>query len=122
MIEQDIDRLRKKLFTQRKEVFQELQDLNEGWDRVSERDIQTEEKAQKAELTEVFAQLDERRQREVEEIDRALTKMVDANYGICEDCKKPIPLERLLALPATRYCIKCSTMEEEKEKRPQVLA
>lgn len=100
-------------------MFQELRGQNEGWDEIGTHDIESEAKAQLAEL---FAKLDERGQREFAEIDLALTKIVNASYGICEDCKKPIPLERLLALPVTRYCSKCSTREEEKGKRPQALA
>lgn len=109
MTEQDLERLRKKLLKQRQEVFKELHDLNEDWQEMSERNIEYEEEAQKAELTELFGKLDERGQREIEEIDLALTKMTNAIYGICEGCKRPIPLVRLEALPATRYCIKCSS-------------
>ncbi|WP_411953714.1 TraR/DksA C4-type zinc finger protein [Alkalibacillus sp. S2W] len=45
---------------------------------------------------------------QLEEIDHALNKMDDGTYGICEKTGKPIPLERLQAMPTARYTIKHS--------------
>jgi DnaK suppressor protein len=118
MAEQDLERLKKKLLRKREEVFHGLRDLEKGWDEMGGHEIEFEEEAQKAELTELFAQLDEREQREIEEIDLALSKMAAARYGICEGCKKTIPLARLDALPATRYCLGCSVRKEEAMKIP----
>ncbi len=122
MAEQDLERLRKKLLRQREEVFHGLHDLEKDWQELAEHEIEFEEEAQKAELTELFAQLDEREQREIEEIDLALSKMAAAIYGICEGCKKSIPLARLDALPATRYCLDCGARKEEKMKIPPAFA
>lgn len=38
------------------------------------------------------------------EVDRALARIKAGNYGSCETDGKPIPLERLHANPATRWC------------------
>jgi DnaK suppressor protein len=38
---------------------------------------------------------------------QALRRMTEGTYGICEDCKKPIPLGRLRALPHARQCVRC---------------
>ncbi len=35
------------------------------------------------------------------------------NFGICHSCEKPIPFERLDALPHARYCLDCKLKEEE---------
>lgn len=43
----------------------------------------------------------------LKDINLALEKIRKGNYGICEKCKKPIPLERLKAFPEARYCKKC---------------
>ena len=118
MTERDLERLKKKLIKRRREVFQCFQSLEEGWQELSERDIEYEEEAQKAALTELFKQLDEREKQEIEEIDLALTKMAGITYGICESCNKPIPTERLESFPAARYCLKCAASEEEKGKIP----
>ncbi len=39
------------------------------------------------------------------DVERALAKLDDGRYGICETCGKTIPDERLEARPATRYCL-----------------
>jgi DnaK suppressor protein len=41
------------------------------------------------------------------DVNRALEKIKKGNYGICERCKKEIPLERLEVIPEARYCINC---------------
>lgn len=38
-------------------------------------------------------------------VEQALQRMDDNNYGTCELCRQPIPFERLLAVPATVHCV-----------------
>ena len=38
-------------------------------------------------------------------VEKALQRMDDGTYGICEVCGEPISAERLEALPATARCI-----------------
>ena len=38
----------------------------------------------------------------------ALTKIDDADFGICFRCKKPIPLGRILLIPQAITCVNCS--------------
>jgi len=46
-------------------------------------------------------------------IDRALERIREGTYGICECCQKPIPTGRLNALPFSLHCIKCQEEMEE---------
>jgi len=48
------------------------------------------------------------------EIDEALKRIENGDYGKCEICNKPIPHVRLEARPFTRYTVDC---QEELEKR-----
>jgi DnaK suppressor protein len=41
-------------------------------------------------------------------IDRALEKVEEGTYGICDECGGPIGESRLEALPATSLCITCA--------------
>lgn len=118
MGEQELEHLKNLLLQKRNDVFKCLQGLESDWQALSERDIELEEVAQKGALSLLFDQLDEREKKEIEEIDLALTKMAAATYGSCEMCRKPISLERLKALPAARFCLKCARKEEEKHKKP----
>lgn len=109
MTENHLEQLKAKLLRQRQEIFGRLHSLENGWQALSEPDIEIEEEAQKAQLSELFNRLDLQEQQQIEEIDLALTRMAAATYGLCETCRKAIALERLQLLPATRYCFKCST-------------
>jgi DnaK suppressor protein len=43
----------------------------------------------------------------VDELEHALDRIADGTYGRCQRCAGPIPLERLDAIPHTRYCVAC---------------
>jgi RNA polymerase-binding transcription factor len=49
--------------------------------------------------------LEEGAQQTLGQIDRALAKIGDGTFGICERCGKPIGEERLLARPWATLCI-----------------
>jgi RNA polymerase-binding protein DksA len=42
------------------------------------------------------------------EIDAALARIEQGEYGRCEDCRRQIPERRLRALPYTRHCVACA--------------
>lgn len=44
----------------------------------------------------------------VVEIDAALGRLAAGTYGTCTRCRRPIPPERLRALPAARTCVTCA--------------
>ena len=108
MDEQDRQHLKSLLLRMRQEIYDRLQGLESDWDALSERDIEWEEEAQKADLSGLYHQLDEREKGEIEEIDQALMKLAADTYGVCEKCRKPIALNRLKTLPATRFCKRCA--------------
>ena len=43
----------------------------------------------------------------IREAARALQRMAEGAYGLCGNCHRPIPLGRLRAMPAARYCTRC---------------
>ena len=53
--------------------------------------------------------------RELSQIDRALARLKQGTYGLCEACQGKIPIGRLNALPYTTLCIEC---QREMEKYP----
>ncbi len=48
----------------------------------------------------------------LEQIDKALERLENNTYGICEECAAYISLERLKALPFATRCIECKRKEE----------
>jgi len=55
--------------------------------------------------------LDEREQKEIQAISRALARMELGEYGSCEVCGKEIEVERLEAIPWTPVCSKHARTE-----------
>ncbi|MCS6852845.1 MAG: TraR/DksA C4-type zinc finger protein [Gemmataceae bacterium] len=56
---------------------------------------------------EIASQLAQLEARELAQIERALTRMKQGTYGICEGCQCRIPVARLNALPYTTTCVRC---------------
>jgi RNA polymerase-binding transcription factor DksA len=54
------------------------------------------------------AALLEQAQRRLADVDAALARRAAGDYGICENCGRPIAPERLAARPAARTCIDCA--------------
>lgn len=50
---------------------------------------------------------------ELREIGRALDKIEEGTFGVCESCGIDISIERLRVMPYTRVCIHCRTKFEE---------
>lgn len=61
---------------------------------------------------EISSQLVEVESRELSQIEEALARFKDNNYGDCEVCDKPIPLARLQAVPYATTCIECARKME----------
>jgi DnaK suppressor protein len=49
-------------------------------------------------------------------IQKALEKIEDGTFGLCEECEQPISLKRLEARPEAPLCIKCKEEQEREEK------
>jgi DnaK suppressor protein len=45
----------------------------------------------------------------IAEIDRALAKLDDGTYGICDGCGRAIPQARLEGRPASALCVGCAS-------------
>lgn len=52
----------------------------------------------------------------LDKIEKALRKIEDGSFGICEDCGEEISVKRLEARPETTLCIRCKEDQERHEK------
>lgn len=52
----------------------------------------------------------------LEKIDKAIKKIDDETFGICEECEEKIAVKRLEARPETTLCIRCKENQERMEK------
>jgi DnaK suppressor protein len=66
------------------------------------------EQAVERENDEVLDALDHSIRAEMAQIQTTLQRLEAGEYGICESCKKKIPLKRLAALPHASRCVACA--------------
>lgn len=52
---------------------------------------------------------------EYQKIEKALRKIENGSYGICEECEEQINLERLKAKPHASLCISCRELSEKRQ-------
>jgi RNA polymerase-binding transcription factor DksA len=52
------------------------------------------------------------------DIEAALRRLERGSYGLCEQCRTAIPLERLEILPLSRYCMRCQHAVETQRRTP----
>lgn len=89
----------------RRALSGELHDLRQSRQTASTGD--TADAAFDAGSEELHSQLAELEARELRQIGRALARMKQGTYGLCEFCQTRIPIARLNALPYSTTCVKC---------------
>lgn len=60
----------------------------------------------------ILSRLELREKRELEELDAAWARLDAGTFGVCEACGGFLPLVRLRAMPAARYCLACQAKRE----------
>jgi len=116
----EIDELKDKLVAERRDLQAQLDELEESTFSVNQSDL-TGEMGFDEEYADAGTATFEREKdlslvnnlRDlIERIDKALIKVDDGTYGLCERCGKPIEKPRLKALPYASLCLKDKQAEE----------
>lgn len=87
-----------------------------------ERSIDAIEKGDEIDLAtgeisrELEAKISMRHQKQLKEIQEALERLKQGDYGTCEECGEPIPIQRLRLFPAARLCVRCQEEADQMEK------
>jgi DnaK suppressor protein len=115
MPSQGILRLRKTLQARRADLCKTLADEVKNLRDLEAADAtgDSADAAFEADSDEVSSQLAQLDSRELSQIERALARLKQGNYGICENCQKHIPLSRLNALPSATLCVNCGRQMEK---------
>jgi DnaK suppressor protein len=110
-------RLHKTLVTRREDILKKLRDDLDDLREMKSSDPSGDpaDVAFGAGSDEMASQLAEYDSRELGQIERALHRLKQGTYGVCEACHDKIPVGRLNALPYTTLCIDC---QRELEKYP----
>ena len=112
------EQLRAGLQARRQQLHAQLALHEEGRSRADhardllERDY--DDAPQRAMDREVDMALSELDRKELGEIDRALSRLGDEDFGICADCAQAIPFARLLAEPYAMRCVGCESRRERR--------
>ena len=61
----------------------------------------------------------DRERKLISKIDKAMQRIEDGSFGMCEECGCEISARRLEARPVTTLCIACKEEQERKEKSRQ---
>jgi DnaK suppressor protein len=105
--------LEKELIRRRQTILKDLTATQRDLDSFAEeRESELYEAAQEELLARVLRQLGGRAKQQLDDIETALAKMADGEYGICADCEEDIPVARLRVMPAAEYCVACASKRE----------
>lgn len=113
----DLERRRTELIDLRARVLGAAQDILEDDEDQSELssaagDQHIADHASEMLDREVDESLEENATQIVQEIDAALGRIDAGEYGTCARCGRPIPEERLDAVPYATLCVDCKRIEE----------
>lgn len=53
----------------------------------------------------------------LEKIERALARIEDGTFGLCDECGEPIGIERLRVRPEATLCTRCKEAQEREEQQ-----
>ena len=110
-------RLHKSLLNRRADILHKLTEELDSLRNLKDTDASGDaaDVAFEAGSDEMTSQLAELDSRELRQIERALARLKQGTYGLCENCGHKIPVGRLNALPYSTLCINC---QRELEKYP----
>ena len=116
--EKDLNELRDSLLTYRKQLQQEIRDelIKEGSSSAISLAGKVHDKQEESlseMLTEINLAMLSQHQHELKNLERALMRMDNDEYGTCIDCDAVIAIARLQAYPTAVRCINCQAKHEQ---------
>jgi len=122
--QRDLQRFEKKLIAERETLLKQLGIHQQSLSSKSQRDSSGDLSAYSYHMADLGSDAMEREKefhvasaehRMLREIDDALRKIHNKEYGQCEICGQTIPRERLEIMPQARLCIRCQEEEDKRE-------
>jgi RNA polymerase-binding protein DksA len=113
--------LRARLESERKRLIEEMEQLKTAMRPADERREgspfgKREEEATESYELERRLTLEKSIREQLAAVEHALQKFEDGTYGLCDNCGKPIPPERLEALPQATLCLDCKARQAKDAK------
>lgn len=70
-------------------------------------------------IANIASQINAREKEQLVKIEKALLKIKDGTYGLCEECEEVIGEKRLLAYPESNLCIGCAENIDRENRLPK---
>jgi DnaK suppressor protein len=117
MTQEQIDRFRKLLEDKRSEIVRRAEQTLEQDMALDSDDLPDEMDLASSEYLQAFTfRLRGREKAFLDKIHKALERIQNGSFGICEECDEPISTKRLEARPETTLCIRCKEDQERVER------
>ncbi len=108
--------IREILIEMKTEILQNLEERIKSNDMSEQREIgDIFDDADLEQSREFNLLLSTRERQKIDQIESALSKLDNGEYGYCEDCDETIPVGRLRAMPFATLCVKCKSQRESVE-------
>lgn len=114
MDQQQVEQARQRLLKMRRETLQEVQDSQQAC-----RDLGQDGVGDIGDISantyhrDVLMNLSETQRRLIRDIDAALERIAQGEYGECLRCGEEIAPRRMEVRPFSRYCVECKTEVEK---------
>ncbi len=109
-----LESLKKKLLKKRKDILSNIKVINERIeDSKTIESFDDGDKSVSYYIRDYVYQVSTREYKTFVLIEKALKKIEEGRYGICENCGKEISHKRLEAIPWAEYCIDCQELKEK---------
>jgi DnaK suppressor protein len=112
MIQKDIEHFKKILTNQLKELLIHVGDAVSGMTIPKENLPDPADRATIDSDRNFMLLISDRERQLAVKINKALLRIENGTFGICDNCEEEIPFKRLEARPVTTLCIDCKTKEE----------
>ena len=105
--------IRERLLSQRQDLLNLYKrDLKVGQEPSEEASEDLVDRANNAYQREFMLNLSVSERSLLRQVENALERLDEGEYGICDHCREPIGAKRLQAVPWARYCVDCQEKEE----------
>jgi len=116
MKKKEIEYFRKLLTNQLEELLEQADDTVSGMTAPKENFPDPTDRASLEADRNFMLRIRDRESKLIKKIKKALGRIENGTFGICEACGENISMKRLKARPVTTQCIECKTKEEALEK------
>ena len=115
--QKELKRFKKSLEDSRKAIIENARKTMEEESNFDTDDLPDEIDQASSEYAQSMAfRLRDREKFLLKKIEKALQRIEDGTFGLCERCEELITMKRLEARPVTTLCIRCKEEQEKKEK------